>query len=626
MNRTVFGISAAAFCVLLLRPLQASWVIAPTVVVILSVLLSRSAFRDGTAPRPQKRTLLPAALLSVFFAAVFLLVWLRTKRLVSLQSFDWKAAVPLLLTALVCTPCAVPWLGAMLENMGVASAVAGETICVTEGRLSREDRRLVFCCALAAVSICSLSSPLYPFNNWVDANCFLTVGKSMLYGIVPYRDLYEQKGPLLYALYALCYLVSHTDFLGAWLLEIAAAYVFLLIACRTFLLYHDTCSPMFVFLTAALVYPAPAFLKGGSAEELCLPLLMSACFFGLRAVRQERDLSLRECFLTGLGAGAVLWIKYSMLGFYLGFILVPAWRMLRGKRGGGLLLRLCVILAGVLLASLPVLLYFPMNGALVDLWQAYFYNNLFVYGRSSSPFAVFRALGSGMASMLTFNDAAVLIALFGVAGLWRKDRRGEALQLFLCFAFAFSMIYSGGIQMKYYSEILCVFIPAGLACIWRSPANADNAQQQDGRGTDAPSARPFRLARILLPLLFTLALFGTENRSMLTVHRADLPQYQFRDTVLQTPDATLFNYGALDVGLFTVCDIVPSTRYFCMLNIQSDEMFREMDRYMEEGATDYIVSRGLPVESACYRLIQTASFEDDGTEYPFYLYQKTSGE
>ena len=157
MNRTVFGISAAAFCVLLLRPLQASWVIAPTVVVILSVLLSRSAFRDGTAPRPQKRTLLPAALLSVFFAAVFLLVWLRTKRLVSLQSFDWKAAVPLLLTALVCTPCAVPWLGAMLENMGVASAVAGETICVTEGRLSREDRRLVFCCALAAVSICSLS-------------------------------------------------------------------------------------------------------------------------------------------------------------------------------------------------------------------------------------------------------------------------------------------------------------------------------------------------------------------------------------------------------------------------------------------------------------------------------------
>ena len=267
MNRTVFGISAAAFCVLLLRPLQASWVIAPTVVVILSVLLSRSAFRDGTAPRPQKRTLLPAALLSVFFAAVFLLVWLRTKRLVSLQSFDWKAAVPLLLTALVCTPCAVPWLGAMLENMGVASAVAGETICVTEGRLSREDRRLVFCCALAAVSICSLSSPLYPFNNWVDATCFLTVGKSMLYGIVPYRDLYEQKGPLLYALYALCYLVSHTDFLGAWLLEIAAAYVFLLIACRTFLLRSIMPRPHTIMIAINSIGCPPSVWLGPSLPK-----------------------------------------------------------------------------------------------------------------------------------------------------------------------------------------------------------------------------------------------------------------------------------------------------------------------------------------------------------------------
>ena len=78
------------------------------------------------------------------------------------------------------------------------------------------------------------------------------------------------------------------------------------------------------------------------------------------------------------------------------------------------------------------------------------------------------------------------------------------------------------------------------------------------------------------------------------------------------------------IMLFTVCDIVPSTRYFCMLNLPSEEMFLEMDRYMAEGATDYIVSRGLPVESGCYRLVQTSSFPDDGTDYPFYLYQKVN--
>ena len=129
---------------------------------------------------------------------------------------------------------------------------------------------------LAAVSITLLSksSPFYPFNDWVDANCFFTVGKSMLYGIVPYRDLYEQKGPLLYALYALCYPISHRTFLGGWLLEIAAAWAFLSLAWKSHLLLTGRRDPIFLFLTAALVYTAPAFLKGGSAEELSLPLVM----------------------------------------------------------------------------------------------------------------------------------------------------------------------------------------------------------------------------------------------------------------------------------------------------------------------------------------------------------------
>lgn len=71
-------------------------------------------------------------------------------------------------------------------------------------------RQLLFIAATAIVTItiCTKSSPIYPFNDWVDANCFLTVGKSMLHGKVPYQDLYEQKGPLLYILHALAALIS----------------------------------------------------------------------------------------------------------------------------------------------------------------------------------------------------------------------------------------------------------------------------------------------------------------------------------------------------------------------------------------------------------------------------------
>ena len=71
------------------------------------------------------------------------------------------------------------------------------------------------------------SSPFYPINDWVDPNCFLTVGKAIADGKVLYRDIYEQKGPYLYFLHALCTLVFPDSFLGVWFMEAALCFVML---------------------------------------------------------------------------------------------------------------------------------------------------------------------------------------------------------------------------------------------------------------------------------------------------------------------------------------------------------------------------------------------------------------
>ena len=291
-----YALSAAAFCVLLLRPLYASFLIAPAVTMLLITALPvrETAEMNSVSDKGRRGRIIAAVLLALFFAALFLIVWLRTKQLVSLHFFRWKEAFPLLLAALVGGAGSIPFLTGLLEAFQKAGKRAEPAIVPfgpdgEKPAFSREDRRLLFCVALVTVSVCSLSSPLYPFNDWVDANCFFTVGKSMLYGIVPYRDLYEQKGPLLYALYALCYPISHRTFLGGWLLEIAAAWAFLSLAWKSHLLLTGRRDPIFLFLTAALVYTAPAFLKGGSAEELSLPLLMLSLYYGLRCVFLNRE-------------------------------------------------------------------------------------------------------------------------------------------------------------------------------------------------------------------------------------------------------------------------------------------------------------------------------------------------
>ena len=79
--------------------------------------------------------------------------------------------------------------------------------------------------AAAALFFCSKSSPAYPINDWSDANIYFSAGKGMLAGRVMYRDLYDHKGPLIYALHALCALACPADFTGVWVLEILFAAV-----------------------------------------------------------------------------------------------------------------------------------------------------------------------------------------------------------------------------------------------------------------------------------------------------------------------------------------------------------------------------------------------------------------
>ena len=75
-----------------------------------------------------------------------------------------------------------------------------------------------FVCAAVILLFTTRSSVLFLCNNWDDANSYFSMGKGMMNGLVIYRDLYDQKGPYLYLLYGIAYLISHKTFFGVFLL------------------------------------------------------------------------------------------------------------------------------------------------------------------------------------------------------------------------------------------------------------------------------------------------------------------------------------------------------------------------------------------------------------------------
>ena len=141
---------------------------------------------------------------------------------------------------------------------------------------------ILFCFTVALVSlfICSKNSPLYPFNDWVDENAFMTVGKSWVNGVIPYRDLYEQKGPFLYLIFALAYIINNHSFIGVFIFEIVSFTFLLYYASKIIKLYlKDKYIYYIIPLFSAIVTTSPYFVHGGSAEEFTLPFFMyMLCF------------------------------------------------------------------------------------------------------------------------------------------------------------------------------------------------------------------------------------------------------------------------------------------------------------------------------------------------------------
>lgn len=518
---------------------------------------------------------------------------------------------------------------------------------------SRAQRRLslLFCflTALSVLLFCTRSSPLYPMNDWDDVNCFFTVGKGMFNGKVVYRDLYEQKGILLYFLHGLCWLISHRGFIGVFILELTACTAFLYYSYRIMRLWCSRVCILSLPVLFCLICNSDSFINGDSAEELCLPLLAYGLYVGLRSVRTDTPVSFRDAVLIGVTSGAVLWIKFTMLGMYLGWFWLPAILLITRGDYKGLLKLFGGIILGVLIITLPFFLYFAANGALRDWFEVYFYNNIFLYHPQTAPWGErLRKILREAVNNLRYNKGFGIFIPIGLAGtlLFRKWK--EKIQILLCFLPAAFFTFYGVRIYRYYVLILAVFAPIGLVSILRllSLIRAGTVLFgekffPDACGKIRETGNTPAIRKTVLPILSVLLCAGlftgsalyskanSPNANLLFTKKDDLPQYRFARIINQKEDATLLNYGFLDGGFYTAAGIVPNCRFFCHLNMdQLPEMMNTQNEYIRDGKVDFVVTFDyygyqFPKRYQNYRLIDTASYPTrKDVIYTYYLYER----
>ena len=491
------------------------------------------------------------------------------------------------------------------------------------GKKSREMRktgilfRILFAGIVSAgvLLICSKNSPLYPMNDWVDVHCFFTVGRGIRHGLVPYLDLYEQKGPLLYYLYALASMVSETSFLGVFLLEASLFASFLYLGGRTAEMLSGTGTAF--WLTAAglgIGIPlSPAFSHGGSAEEFFLPAFAAGIYIVLRAMKERRSIRFREGIWIGALTAAALWTKYTFCGLYLGLGLAVLVWILADRKGKELLKIIGSAVLGFAVLTAAVLAWYILRGALPALWKAYFTDNLTLYSQNIRSGAYDPPLKNLLNNLTWFVPAAA--GMLGLLATIRKNWR-ELLAVFLSAAALFAFTYANGRRYPYYAMVMAVFAPFGYAVLFRIlPA----VFKEKGRLRWIPVCAA--IAAVLLSPFAAKA--WSRNVYLMSVEKEEMPQYRFAETIRNAEDPTILNYGFLDGGFYYAAETLPVTRFFCTLNNNLEDMQKEMKDSVAEGKTGFVVTRQRKLKDAPgYALVDECSLFFEGMDWTYYLYQR----
>ena len=434
--------------------------------------------------------------------------------------------------------------------------------------------QLLFCFLLAflVLMICSANSFLYEFNDWVDLNWYITMGRGIASGKVMYKDLFDHKGPLLYLVFAFLALFPN-PYIAVWLLEVVCFTLFLFLSYKIANRYlNKTISLVAVILIAAIVPTSTAFVVGGGAvEEFCLPILMYFLLVFLEITEDDVCLTKKRSLLIGTLLSVLFWVKFTLIVIPGIVMLVWLIKSLIKRRFKNVLQNLLMMLAGFVLVTIPIMIYFLANRAFSDLYNVYFYDNLFTYNGKPNLQFNFKWL---VWSKVKYEIILLLIG-FGFMTL-----RKNYLYTILLVSSLFYHIYMA--SHVYYNLPLLMFSFVGVVMLLQFVNVNFHAL--------------FKAEILIMALTICGVVVGTKNNTAieLNIPKESYVQYQVAEKIktYDMENPTLFCYRMMDYGFYNAAGLIPQEKFYALSNFSYEafpEMYEAQNRAVRECHADFVV-------------------------------------
>lgn len=261
------------------------------------------------------------------------------------------------------------------------------------GRIKKCDglTDVIVCLSIAIIFALSFElSPIAAQRPGTDSSVFIYIGQKMIQGQLPYLDVFDHKGIILYFIQYLGLKLAQGDFVGVWILEVVNLFITFLYMRKIAGLITD--NKVLVYLSLVLVFfCGQATFEGGNfTEEYALPWIAMALYIFLKYMHDEKY-HFFEIFILGVGFAVVAMLRINMIAVWCAFIPVVIVHMLRKKEWKCLISCVIGFIAGNTFVLLPILLFLYKTDSLQEMLQCYLLFNFSYTGEQATVFNFIRA-------------------------------------------------------------------------------------------------------------------------------------------------------------------------------------------------------------------------------------------
>ena len=298
-----------------------------------------------------------------------------------------------------------------------------EIFCGEEKIFSR--KVLIFHVALILASVAFVwmfshsTSPRYFFIG-SDSPVFKVIGKYWAQGYLPYVELFDQKGPLIFLINAIGWTMAPR--VGLMVPQIILMYFSLLMLWRAIELCTSGSGKIFFFGLTILYYVAH-YWEGNNCGEYAMPFLALSTFCFLKTLKisaGEKICPTLYGFIYGVGFGACVLLRTANAMPICCYVFLTAIFLIQAHDFKGLLKNFLSLSAGFMVIVLPFVIYFAAHGALYDMLYGTILFNVSYATQGKIEYEFAMRLEAGVIHLMPM----ILLIFFGTLLLVR-DRKNK---------------------------------------------------------------------------------------------------------------------------------------------------------------------------------------------------------